>query len=377
VSGFGKTIAAVVLLVMNIFFAYYSVLFGFTKGIAWQRTYLSACIVQLIVEVLINETLEVVWMNFFVPTLVAEEVQAVSTSVLDIVRNLCSSLVTFRTGFNATEPLSRSVFNAADYLFVPYNVAKCYPTHMESFLVQTFTSHLPGELSKKWHIGSMKRLSAYTSRHGGNGNFSLLRFNVVFSIAYVWLKYCATAPSILQRMFIRSAQPFLVTGIIMAFSIVMESPVFIAVFVVGVVIVFAYFIYRYYRGLEDSLLERNLVHPLDPSYYDEKEGIVEIADESYNSDTTSVDCAILAEESPIREDESNVSLLINSSRASQGGLSDDISTMSSSRHVVDDVDMEEDDYCISELYSEDLSSKNEDVVHSSSSSSIIDVSTFT
>ena len=75
------------------------------------EAYLFACITQLFVEIFINETLEVVWMNFFVPTLVAEEVQAVSTSVLDIVQNLCSSLATSRPGFDAAGPHGRSVFS--------------------------------------------------------------------------------------------------------------------------------------------------------------------------------------------------------------------------------------------------------------------------
>ena len=72
-----KAMAVAVLVVMKAFFAYYSVLYGFTKGLKWQRDYLLACITQMFVEIFINETLEVAWVNFFVPTLVAEEVQVV------------------------------------------------------------------------------------------------------------------------------------------------------------------------------------------------------------------------------------------------------------------------------------------------------------
>ena len=286
VSGFGKAVAAAVLLVMNIFFAYYSALYGFTKGLAWQRAYLFACITQLFVEIFINETLEVVWMNFFVPTLVAEEVQAVSTSVLDIVQNLCSSLVTSRPGFDAAGPHGRSVFSAADYLFVSTNVAKCYPTIMESFLVQAFTSHLPGELSKKWRIGSMQRLSVPME---SNRLWSQLRLNFAFAIAMTVLKHCATAPPLLQRMFIRSAQPFFVSGIIMAFFLVAQSPAYISVFVVAVAAFAAYFAYRYLQGLRGDRREKNMVHPIDASIYEEKEEIVDVQDERCGSDVSSVD----------------------------------------------------------------------------------------
>ena len=166
------------------------------------------------------------------------------------------------------------------------NVAKCYPTIMESFLVQAFTSHLPGELSKKWRIGSMQRLSVPME---GNRLWSQLRLNFAFAIAMTVLKHCATAPPLLQRMFIRSAQPFFVSGIIMAFFLVAESPAYISVFVVAAAAFAAYFAYRYLQGLRGDRREKNMVHPIDASIYEEKEEIVDVQDERCGSDVSSVD----------------------------------------------------------------------------------------
>ena len=237
VSGFSRMIAVVLLLVMNIIFAYYSALYGFTKGLAWQRIFLAAYIAQLLVEILVQETFEVVWVHYIVPTLVIEEVQAVKTLLLDIVRNICSISPTTTTTTTTTAS-SRTLLNAADYLFVSFYVAKCFPSQMESFLVQTFTSYFPGELSRKWDVGSMKLLQ--TDSIGS------------LTIAFGWLKYCATAPPFLQSVFIRCAQPFFVSGFIMLSPLLEASPAYISVFVVGVAVVVAFVVYRYVREVKSS-----------------------------------------------------------------------------------------------------------------------------
>jgi hypothetical protein len=63
-SLFSKRVAAAVLLGLNAFFAVYIVLYASLQGLGWQRQYLCACIVQMVVEIFINETLEAVWINF-------------------------------------------------------------------------------------------------------------------------------------------------------------------------------------------------------------------------------------------------------------------------------------------------------------------------
>ena len=287
VSARSKIGASITLLLINIFFAYYAVLYGFSRGIEWQKTFLSACIAQMFVEIFINETLEVAWMNFFVPTLVAEDVRTVRTAVLDSVSNLCNLSMNLNnnSGKENTEKnaYKSCLLNAPNYLFVSTNVARSYPSLMESFIVQTFVSHLPGEISKKWHIG----VSEHLSLHAQQGPWTWLRLNMSLAVTFTLMKYLATAPSMLQRMFIRSAQPFFVSGIVMTYYVVAESPLYIGLFSAGLAVLMVYFIYRYIQGFNERK-QHLTIHPLKSFVEDEKEEIFDIgvgeADESDGKD---------------------------------------------------------------------------------------------
>ncbi len=46
-----KIVSAAVLVCLNLFFIYYSILRGYQKGITWQRAFLMACIAQGVIEI--------------------------------------------------------------------------------------------------------------------------------------------------------------------------------------------------------------------------------------------------------------------------------------------------------------------------------------
>ena len=71
-----KYLAIICIIVINVFFVYYSVLRGYVKGIVWQRAFPTGCIIQFMAEVLINDTVECMWLNIFIPSLVSAELQA-------------------------------------------------------------------------------------------------------------------------------------------------------------------------------------------------------------------------------------------------------------------------------------------------------------
>jgi sterol desaturase/sphingolipid hydroxylase (fatty acid hydroxylase superfamily) len=59
-----QLMAWIIVVALNLFFAIYSVLRGYQKGVAWQYSYLTGCITQLIIEIFMFETIEVIWLNF-------------------------------------------------------------------------------------------------------------------------------------------------------------------------------------------------------------------------------------------------------------------------------------------------------------------------
>ena len=228
-----KVAAAVVLVTMNILFAYYSILYGSVRGQSWQIIYLEACLIQFFIEVFINETLECVWLHYVVPSMVSREVIAAHQILVDAVEKFCSSVAP------NTYALSSGVFNAAEYLFVSTNVAKAFPTFMESVIVQFYTTSYPGECSKPWYQSRWQRFwNRIQTPQGGN---VLLRYTATFLLTVLLLlEYGATSPYLLQKMFIRTCQPFLISGIVLAFYLVIVSPVYTTLFFMSAVVVVMY-----------------------------------------------------------------------------------------------------------------------------------------
>ena len=136
----GSTFALVCL---NLFFIYYSILRGYQKGIAWQRAFLMACIAQGLIEIFLNETLECLYIHYFVPRMVSRaEIEKVREVLQSCIRKLCESPSTVLSQHSGQS----KVVDAPQYFFVSMNVAKAFPMLMESMMVLSYHSHLPGEI---------------------------------------------------------------------------------------------------------------------------------------------------------------------------------------------------------------------------------------
>ncbi|RYG61436.1 hypothetical protein EON64_18575 [archaeon] len=69
--------AAIVMFLLGIngFFFYFTILRGISKGVAWQRSYATAWVVQCVLDVAVFETLQCSWFHYVVPSLASKEVQ--------------------------------------------------------------------------------------------------------------------------------------------------------------------------------------------------------------------------------------------------------------------------------------------------------------
>ena len=222
-----KVAAAAALVALNILFAYYSILYGSARGQSWQMMYLSACIAQFFIEIFINETMETLWLHYVVPLMAAKEVVAAHRVLVDLVETFCAADSQSSSGVSARGP-----FNAAEYLFVSTNVAKAFPLLMEALIVQSYVTPLPGESARQWHQTRWQRF--WSRIHTPRGGNVLVRYTVsALLTALALLEYGVTAPYLLQKMFVRICQPFLVSFIVLAFYLVIQSPLFIALFLVS------------------------------------------------------------------------------------------------------------------------------------------------
>jgi hypothetical protein len=69
VSIYIKVTCVLLILGLNIFFCFYSILKGYNKGLEWQYQYLNLCVFQLLTEVLVFSSVECVLLHFTFPSL--------------------------------------------------------------------------------------------------------------------------------------------------------------------------------------------------------------------------------------------------------------------------------------------------------------------
>jgi hypothetical protein len=258
VSRRAKGLAWFGLLLTNGFFIYYTMLRGFVRGLIWQRSFLIGCIIQCLVEVLLNETVECIWVNFLVPSLANEEVSTVEARLNDVVDKLCAvhnedgsegrgrRSTSTAPALPSTPVLSEAdkiILNAPKYLFISTNVAAQFPKLLESMIVRSYQTCYPGELSKKWKFGSAL-LSFSNVGYRASKSFRLV------AVMVTCLQFIGAAPFVLQRTFIRLLQPWLLSALYFIARLTAQYPAyawsFICVFLVSLVVYFT----RYYYILK-------------------------------------------------------------------------------------------------------------------------------
>ncbi|RYH13219.1 hypothetical protein EON65_36195 [archaeon] len=79
VSWWNKMIIVLILIGLNGFFFYFTLLRGISKGPAWQRSYVTVWALQVAMDACFFETIHCVWFQYFIPRLARKEVQEAKT----------------------------------------------------------------------------------------------------------------------------------------------------------------------------------------------------------------------------------------------------------------------------------------------------------
>jgi hypothetical protein len=254
-----KVFAAIAIFAANALFVYYSILRGYVKGTDWQKSYLIACLVQMMLEIYLFETIECVWINVFVPSLVSSEVQRVNNLLLTIINDLCTKV---SMGLKLDNKDSSYSLNVPDYLFVSTRVANKHPNIMESMIIRAYHTHLPGELGRKWN-GEENAKASWCSRMNHRGNVSLP--TAMIGSLMLTLQFAAMTPFEWQKMFLRFVQPFFYGGLVLLGQDIVASPIYIAITAFVLFAVVAFLVYSYYRyELDDSDNRLSKISPVAP-----------------------------------------------------------------------------------------------------------------
>eukprot|EP00981_Chlorochromonas_danica_P009796 scaffold2830_cov175-Ochromonas_danica.AAC.1 len=265
---FLRLLVSAFILALNVFFIYFSILKGYKKGVAWQEDFLRQWMLQVLLDVLVFETLQCLWFHALIPRLAAKDVRVAFDALFHSVDEVADL-----QGRHDVDGRGRGGVNAADYLFVSHYLARAYPLQVESQLVLSYRNPLPGRAGLSWQEqltsveeaeeaeegeGGMrtKRLSRREGYHHDNPNHPLLPLlshspalppsslsnNMLSSMTMKVMKVMALAPLRLQRMIIQVAEPGFLAAATLAFYFFAKQPIYLSIFAVvmvflGVIIV--------------------------------------------------------------------------------------------------------------------------------------------
>ena len=226
VSRSAKYATWAVIVLLNLFFVYFSLLRGLERGLHWQRMFLVAAIIEIFVEVFIFETSECIIVQYFIPNIVSHDVQNVSAKLREVIEKTCD------IGFDDTRQHSKTtILDAAKYLFVSNQLVMKFPDLIESALVRSYISKSPGELGKRWKFSHHDPDLHVSKRYN---TFLSVRFGI--TVAFInSVQFLGAQSQVLQRLVIHSLQPIVVAAMFLVVAFMWNYPISFTPFVIATV----------------------------------------------------------------------------------------------------------------------------------------------
>jgi hypothetical protein len=241
-----KILAWILVVLLNLFFVYFSLLRAMQRGYSWQVLYAMSCLLQFLVEIFFYETSETLLLHFLVPDLVRVEVQSATFTLLKAIDQMCR------------QDCPAVLLNAPQYFFVSSNVANRFPHLLESVLIQSYRTYWPGELGKKWKFDQPTLLTTFFGfTTGGTAAVRSLTLSAV--LTSILQQLGATAPAI-QKLILHSAQPLLVSLFFMLGRVLTASPLYSLLFAPA--IAYGLFVYLTREVDDDAKAKQMEIHPL-------------------------------------------------------------------------------------------------------------------
>ena len=283
-----RRLTVAVLIGMNAFFIYYAVLKGYVKGITWQYVYLVACLMQMMADVLVFETLETFWMDVLIPSFAAKEVQGALKELLGTVQRLCF----IEEGLAKRDPSQHAsdkqlFLNCAEHFFISQKVAKAFPNILESALILSYSTPFPGKLAHQW-----KRTYSWTwkelvsnqliwmvygspSTDQQSSTTSTIRTVSIMTVVMVLLQWFAAFPYELQRMAIRFVTPFFFSALVLVWQMIGNPVIAYVVTFCTMLVVLSLFIY-----FREDLKKKEKPTTQEHLAQDGKESVISVSEDT-------------------------------------------------------------------------------------------------
>jgi len=262
-SNMKKGVAFCFIVIINLACITFVVLKAWLRGLAWQRQYLVACVLQLLVEVLLFETLVILWEEVLVPQLAFDEVCAAYDDVMhtiDALRDDCvSDEITPGDDTASSKRGDVDVLNAADYLFVSARLAVVFDKHVESTIVARYESIHPSK-----SLALLLRPDREKKHHSA-GTWSAVWdcLSVTFVAAYLsaMVLSVAVTPMWIQKLVLNIMQPLILAAVCVLMYECVRHPLLLAAVVVSL-FTLGWFLKRYINGVSGR--QRGMVKKVSP-----------------------------------------------------------------------------------------------------------------
>jgi hypothetical protein len=251
-----------ILVVLNLFFIYFSILRGHQKGVEWQWYFVGSCLVQAAVEIVFNQTFECLYIHYFLPRMVpSKDLNKVREVLHSCIDKLCSG-----DGQSAWHK-NPNIVDAPQYLFVSTNVAKAYPMLMESMMVLSYHTHLPGEFEAKWKAVLHHPTNVIIHRDSDTSIGSFYTFmssvkilfkSVSMVIVLVAMQFMAFVPLPIQKFVIRFVEPLLIAMVAFSWLFIRQNTIAVICVAVCMTGSMIYAIYSYKKAINKEQQLHNL-----------------------------------------------------------------------------------------------------------------------
>ena len=117
VSKYLKVVVIVLMVLLNFYFVYGSILYGRNKDSRWQYKWIAAFSLNLLIDIAYNGILEVIMISYVIPISILDETNVIKKKLDQLIQDIASKKDSIIDSNNAS-------FSVTDFLFVSNNVGK-------------------------------------------------------------------------------------------------------------------------------------------------------------------------------------------------------------------------------------------------------------
>jgi hypothetical protein len=155
-----KIICIAFIFLLNGFFIYFLLLKSVSKGLLWQTQFLKMNLTTLLIEIFLFETIECLFLNYFIPESVNKDVYN-AVYVLEIIAENLDNFILHqeRQEIGLVSAATDLEFDSSNYLFLSKSLIHSRPNLIESFIIHSYQNHYPGMVCHSWkHYHQRKKI---------------------------------------------------------------------------------------------------------------------------------------------------------------------------------------------------------------------------